>query len=483
VSLSSISKINAEYHDISELTDKRYLLQRAERDHLDWAIELSNSIFLKTPFNSQLDYTLCRFGKWYYSLGNISDTGELAIYKKIEAPHKALHDTGKVIMNLLKEGKTNDAINYYKEHTVMHLSKIKGILKNYRDYVNARTNKKKEIVNKDSKLIIKITALVSFIILIITVILSILIIISIAKPLKNFLTIVKDISEGEGDLTKRLDIKSKDEIGEVSVYFDKFIGNIENMVIQIKDSAVTLSASTVEISSSSQNLADISQNQAATVEENTASIHELTGYMDEILKTVTEAKIKSEKLLNIASANKTLVDNANESMGKINENSAKISEILTVINDIADQTNLLALNASIEAARAGEHGRGFSVVADEISKLADKSSENAKEIEKLVKQNINDAKHGNTAVEKTGEAFAEIISGIDGNNSMMNKISTSISQQESGTKELQRASENINEITQNVSASAEELSATAEEIQALSSSLEDTVKMFKVSSK
>ena len=480
VSFYSTARINSEYAEIAALMEKRYLLQRAERDHLDWTVSLSNSLFLNKAFDVQLNHTLCRFGKWYYSQTNIDDAKELAIYKKIEKPHKALHDSGAVIINLVKAKKVKEAISYFENNTSKYLAKIKNILKEYRDHVNNLTDAKKATVQKDVKLIIKIMSIVSLVLVIGTIILSILIVLSIARPLKSFLFIVKDISEGEGDLTKRLDIKSKDEIGQVSVFFDKFIDSIEKMVSHIKDSATTLSSSTIEISSSSQNLAEISQNQAATVEETTASIQELTGYMNEISKTVTNAKNKSESLLNIASENKTLVDNATKGMAKINDNSSKISEILTVINDISDQTNLLALNASIEAARAGEHGRGFSVVADEISKLADKSSENAKEIEKLVKQNIKDAELGNEAVSKTGKAFVEIISGIDENNSMMSKISNSISQQEAGTRELKRASENINEITQNVSASAEELSATAEQIEALSSSLENTVKIFKV---
>jgi methyl-accepting chemotaxis protein len=277
-------------------------------------------------------------------------------------------------------------------------------------------------------------------------------------------------------------LKRKDEIGVLAKSLDDMQGDLINIVNELNDVATGLASGSEEISASAQSLSAGAQNQAASVEETSASIEELGSSITQVASNADDIKNKSNNLLETARSSSELVNDAVDSMDKINKSSERISEILGVINDIADQTNLLALNAAIEAARAGEHGRGFAVVADEISKLADKSTENAKEIEKLIKQSINDITRGSDIVKQAGDAFQEIIQGVDQNTELIQEITKAIEQQQEGSDQVQTAVESINEVTQGTSASAEEMAASTEELQSQAENIKILIDEFKVSS-
>ncbi len=304
---------------------------------------------------------------------------------------------------------------------------------------------------------------------------------SISKPLIEGVSFANNIATK--DLTRKLDpklLERLDEIGILSQALDKMQENLTEIMSEMNDVASNLAASAEEISSSSQSMAEGAQNQSASVEETSASIEELSSSVTQVSGNADEVKVKSQELLGTAEESSVLVENAVTGMNKINESSQQISEILTVINDIADQTNLLALNAAIEAARAGEHGRGFAVVADEISKLADKSTENAKEIEKLIKQSMKDVADGADIVQRAGDAFNQIISGINENNKLVEGITDAVSQQKDGAQQVATAIENINDVTQSVSASAEEMAASTEELQSQAEKIAIMVGDFKL---
>lgn len=358
----------------------------------------------------------------------------------------------------------------------------------------------------------------------------------ISKPLRNVNVMLKDISEGEGDLTKQLNIHTKEELGTLASLFNQFVSKIREVVVKVKGSATTLTSYTDEIHDAIeqandsieqinvevQSMIDGLQNNASVVQEATASIQELSSSAQMISKEAGLVEQDSEQVL---SASKQGVEKlskvvisidqvkaSSESMAQmidtLRASSDEIVGIVSIINAIAEQTSLLALNASIEAARAGEHGRGFSVVAEEVRKLADQSKGSAFKINEIIHQIATDIEGASqtmvkekTLVEKsvseahdTNVSFNEILTLIEGINHKIANISQGANQQSQISEEMAKAidelsfimqgnvssSERIGSNIENQVATFEEIAASITELKHMAGVLETETNRFKV---
>ncbi|MCB9747508.1 MAG: methyl-accepting chemotaxis protein [Candidatus Omnitrophica bacterium] len=290
---------------------------------------------------------------------------------------------------------------------------------------------------------------------------------TIAKSLVRMVESFRDISQGEGDLSRRINVTSQDELGQLAKWFNMFVERIENVIIKVKGTATELHQVTREISESAQRIAEGAQQQAASFEELSSSVQ----------SNASNASSSNELAQNVAKNAETTGHSMEEtvsSIDSIEKSFTKITEAVELITDIADQTNLLALNAAIEAARAGEHGKGFAVVADEVRKLAERSATSANDIKKLMEDSSKDVLQGVELSKGAGEKLAEMVKSISKIAEQLSAISTS-------TQEQAATMEENTSVTETNASSAEVLASSAGKMANQTSELADLVNSFKVS--
>ena len=300
--------------------------------------------------------------------------------------------------------------------------------------------------------------------LVMTITVAVLMTNGILKSVNKTMDVLKSMAKG--DITQRAKIDSKDEIGAMSRAVDLVSDNLTNMISQIRSSAEQLMAATEEVTSSSQQIADGAQQQSSSFDEISSSVQSNADSVRGANQIAQNVSLDAQKA---AGAMKNNV----EAMNRIEKASGQIVEVVDLITDIADQTNLLALNAAIEAARAGEHGRGFAVVADEVRKLAERSAVSAKEIQALIKENLDQVKQGVTVSKEAGSMMGGITESIK-------KIADQLQSVANATQEQAAAMEENTSITESNASSSAQLAASSEEMSSQAEALRNMVAQFKI---
>lgn len=331
----------------------------------------------------------------------------------------------------------------------------------------------REYLEKTSLIILSL----SLVILIMVVLMIYLLAGKVTKPIFK---LMESMEKGAaGDLTIKVDIKTKDEIGKLGESFNTFLTKVEDVILKINDGAQSILESSKEINNANEELAKKSTSQASSLEETSATMEEISSIVLSNTKTTSEANALVKKTGERAEEVGGLSIDLKSSMSEISDSSKQIQNIIEVIDEIAFQTNLLALNAAVEAARAGDQGRGFAVVAVEIRNLAGRSGRAAKEIKELIKESVSRVDQGTSLVETTIASLDDIVNEVQKVNEVIDHITVSAKEQQSGIEQINRAIVNLDEVTQTNAGIAEETSASTQTLYEYANNFFDLISFFK----
>lgn len=352
------------------------------------------------------------------------------------------------------------------------------------------------------------SGLITLLVLALSVIPAIFIATGITRPLNTMKNMLQDIAQGEGDLTKRLDDTSKDEIGDVSRNFNQFVDKLQRIISQIAGTTDQVAAASVQLHATAEEMSSGTAEasaQATTVatagEEMSATSGDIAqncsmaagGARQASEAAVAGARVVDETIAVMNSIAKRVMDTA-KSVENLGNRSEQIGEIVGTIEDIADQTNLLALNAAIEAARAGEQGRGFAVVADEVRALAERTTRATKEISEMIKsiqtethsavlameEGVTEVGIGSEKATDSGKALENILDQINDVTMQINQVATAAEEQTATTSEISNSMHQITNVIAQASHGAHESAAAADRLSGLAEELRRIVGQFKL---
>ncbi|ULQ58916.1 methyl-accepting chemotaxis protein [Brucepastera parasyntrophica] len=300
--------------------------------------------------------------------------------------------------------------------------------------------------------------------LIIGLILAFAITTSITKALKKGVDFALQISQG--NLTAKLDIDQKDEIGILAASLQDMSKKLTNIVNEVNSAAQQVAAGSQQLSSTSQQMSQGATEQAASVEEISSSMEEMASN----IKQNADNALQTERIALKAAQN---AEEGGKAVVATVDAMKQIAEKTNIIEEIARSTNMLALNASIEAARAGEYGKGFAVVASEVGKLAERSQKEAGEISKLSTESVSIA-------ETAGTTIAGLIPEIRRTAELVQEISASSNEQNSGADQINTALLQLDKVVQQNASASEESASMSEELASQAEQMQATMEFFRI---
>ena len=403
---------------------------------------------------------------------------------KVDAYKKTYNNfTNSLTQNIdlvLKEYSLLKDLNFNVNEFNNNNTTLGSTIENLREVVNTQYDKSSDDVVSEAQQFVWIVLVITVIGLLISLLFGFLVRKSITAPVNDLVDMSKDIAQGEGDLTKRIIVSGKDELGDLSTWFNMFLERLNNMVSEIKKHAANINVSSQEMALGNQDLSNRTNQQSSSLEETATAMEEINSIVQNNAEDAKNANVITQKaqksvvdsrtelldavnnsiemnqdmLQNLQSTNKDVVS----AMEEIMESSKKIEGIITLMNDIAFQTNLLALNASVEAARAGEHGKGFAVVASEVRKLAHRSSKASTEIGVLIQTSLEHINSGRNLVKDGEEGMDDMRTKIE---TMLNNLK---SESDSNLNGILTSVKEVSEVMENIKVASEEQAEGVDQI-------------------
>jgi methyl-accepting chemotaxis protein len=317
----------------------------------------------------------------------------------------------------------------------------------------------------------------------------------ITNPLNMMISMTKDLAMGEGDLTKRLLVKGKDEIAQVSGLINLFVEKIQRVIKEISSNTLTVSGAAEELTATSNMMASNAEEMTSSVttvgnaiNSVSASVNSVATSIEEMTYSINDVSQNCQKESQIASDANHKARRTSEIMNNLNESAKKIGKVVKMISDISEQTNLLALNATIEAARAGESGKGFAVVANEVKELSKQTAAATNDITSQIQEMQNNSIEALKAIEE----ITKVIEQVD---AISQTIATAVEEQSATVKEIANnvvqanqaaggeiisSIEGVKIASQSTAEEANDVKDSSTELSKLSSDLSGIVHQFKI---
>ena len=301
---------------------------------------------------------------------------------------------------------------------------------------------------------------------------------AIAAPVARAAGMLNEIADGNGDLTRRMTVETRDEVGALAEGFNRFVSSLNRTMTEVRSSTNAIAEASGEIAAGNMNLSARTESQASSLEETAATMEELTSTVRQNAENARQANQLVMAASGQAEKGGSVVGEVVQTMGSITDSSRRIADIISVIDGIAFQTNILALNAAVEAARAGEQGRGFAVVATEVRNLAQRSAAAAKEIKELINDSVEKVEAGSRLVDTAGATMSEIVTSVKRVADLMGEIASASNEQSHGIGQVNQSITEMDDVTQQNAALVEEAAAAAGALREQSARLAEVVAVF-----
>ena len=302
----------------------------------------------------------------------------------------------------------------------------------------------------------------------------------IVGPIRHAVKVARMVASG--DLSSNIEVRSSDEVGQLSAALKEMNGNLARIVGQVRGATDTIALASGEIAAGNQDLSSRTEQQASTLEETAASMEQLTGTVRQNAENARLARELAQSASKLADQGGAVVEQVVAKMASINEGSRKMTDIIGVIDSIAFQTNILALNAAVEAARAGEQGRGFAVVASEVRNLAKSSAAAARDIGRLIGDATGEVDAGAKLAGRAGRRMADIVGSISRVTVIVGEIADASAEQLAGIVHVNAALAQIDQATGQNAALVEEAAAAAAAMRHQAGDLSRAVDIFTLAS-